>query len=108
MINIERLYRSAPSFDTPVCNLVRDIEKYAKEKGYKFSRWETHSKACGWYTTVTYAFHKGDRPARSDLLPQDALVMTLTQVEGKTRRCTAYRELSDFALTFIEHIVKEK
>jgi hypothetical protein len=106
MVIITRLYRSAPGYDTPVANYVRQFDKYVTEKGYTLSRWETHSKMCGWYTTVTYAIHKGDRPTRSDQLPdsEDTFILTLNQVEGRTERCTAYRKLHDLAFSFIAYL----
>lgn len=78
-----------------VANLVRDIWAEAELRGLHLSCWRGSAP---YGRKITWAVHRGPRPARADgTIPPEDLVarIVLYQREGTTRRCTAYRKLSE-------------
>lgn len=75
--------------------LIKEIENVAKAKGLILGRWQANSKRNWRCTTITYAFYPTgtERPqyTRGATGPQ----AVLSQWEGETKRCTAYRVLSE-------------
>lgn len=77
--------------NTPVTELVDEIQAKAEEKGYTLSRWQANRS--GYATEITYAIHTGERAAQFRLQKDVAEYITLSQSEGKTMACEAYRKL---------------
>lgn len=81
--------------ETPMAQLVRELEQECALRGLTLSRWRTASRRCMYIQTITWAAHRGPRPASSYRLADDSLLTVLHQTEGATAQCTAYRQLSD-------------
>ena len=79
-------------FQGDLVNLVKQLEQKAKSTGLTLSRWQTNGY--GGRVSITWALHSGDRPSFSRDLPDDAQVVVLSQLEGKTKQCEAYKALS--------------
>lgn len=80
------------TLDTDVVLLVRELEQACAERGLTLSRWQTnHSRFA---LAITWAAHQGERPAQSRYLADHWPMVKLSQLEGKTKRCQAYRLLS--------------
>ena len=78
--------------DSPVGQLITEIEKTAESKGLHLSRWETSSRYSGFLKTIVFAVHTGQRPKRSRDAHGDMNII-LYQPEGKTAKCIAFRKL---------------
>ena len=96
---VRMLYRSGRyqgmkfvGYQSDVADLVREIEHLASVRGMILGRWETSSRFCGWIKTITYALYRGERPARS--VDAQGPSIALSQTEGTTPCCEAYRRLT--------------
>ena len=88
------LYTGHYEYYGPVVELVEELEKVCAEKGLSLSRWETN---LGKYKKrITWAVHKGERKSQFRYMSDDQVInaVVLWQMEGKTRSCEAYRQLS--------------
>ena len=92
-------YHGIVGYESDVANLVREIEAKATAQGLALSRWETSSTRSGWIKTITWAVHRGPRTDQSKNADAVASI-TLSQMEGTTKRCEAYRELSKLLAAF--------
>lgn len=101
MTVVNQLYKSSRydfdaqtfSYESRVADLVRELEREAAARGYTLSRWQANRG--GHRTTITYAVHTGERRAQFRLQPEGSLVAwaELSQAEGTTERCEAFRVL---------------
>lgn len=84
-------------YDSPVADLVRAIEAEAAARGLTLSRWETSGKRLVFDKRITWAVHAGEKPAKhADLFAREGVLIGpihLSQAEGATERCAAYRSL---------------
>lgn len=75
-----------------VQTLIEEIKSEAAKAGYTLHRYQANKG--NFATTITYALHSSaNRPTFSR--DCDGASAVLTQREGSTSRCEAYRELSD-------------
>jgi hypothetical protein len=83
--------------DSQVGQLVNQIEETAKNQGLTLSRWQANKG--GFTIEITYIVHTGEREAQARHQPEDSIVAItrLSQMEGTTARCQAYRELTKLA-----------
>lgn len=77
--------------------LVNELANKAKAKGLTLSRWQANKS--GHAVTVTYALHTGERAAQFRYQPEEGIVdyVKLDNLEGSTKKCEAYREISELA-----------
>lgn len=76
--------------------LIETIRTAAAARGFTLHRYQANRGRFA--TTITYALHSSsERPAYSR--DCDGARAVLTQREGTTERCEAYRELSDLLAT---------
>lgn len=87
---ISKLFNSTNE-KTAVSELIQLIESRAAKKGLTVSRWQANRG--NYDCAVTWAIHEGERPAFSRDLPGSAHVVSFNGIEGKTKRCKAYKEL---------------
>ena len=78
--------------DSPVGKMVAEIEAICTERGLTLSRWQANK--AGNAVTVTYIAHTGERAAQARYQNGIAADCTISQMEGTTERCEAYRRLS--------------
>lgn len=91
--------------DTPVSQLLAEIEALALVHGLTLSRWQS-SKA-KWIVKISYALHIGNRTMHFRHMGQRRLCyVVLDNREGKTQRCEAYRKLSSL-LSYLQSISQE-
>jgi hypothetical protein len=85
------------TYESEFIDLIRDIERAAGAKGLTLSRWQ--SNGSGRTVTVRYALHTGERAAQLRYMDDNAVIgdIELNALEGKTRRCAAYKELASMA-----------
>ena len=68
----------------------------ATTRGLRLDRWETGPRRCSWERRITYALVPSNTP-RSDSsyrLPDATPLVRITNREGKTPRCRAYKQLT--------------
>ncbi len=78
--------------NSPVGQLINNIEKMAKEKGLNFSRWQANGG--GHTTTVNYAVHSGERAGKAADQTGVVASFSMPLLEGHTEKCTAHKMLS--------------
>lgn len=88
--------------NSEVVELVNKIEKLAHIKLNKLSRWQANGGNHS--TTITYAIHWGERTAQFRLMPEDHVIAytQISQNEGTTKRCEAYKKLFKLYLATLE------
>ena len=104
----EKLYKSRKwdratntyRYESEVVDLVQRIEARADGMGLTVSRWETSGPFSSHDKTITWAVHSGERPERSGSLPDYAPRVVLSNVEGQTKRCEAFKRLSELLYAF--------
>lgn len=75
-----------------VQSLIKNIEVKAAEKGLFLHRYQSNKGKFSYI--ITYALHSSaERPAKSAACDGDSV--QLSQCEGTTERCEAYRQLSE-------------
>lgn len=87
---------------TIVEQLIDELETECHARGLTLSRWQANGG--NYATTISYAAHTGERASQYRRLPQDTIraEAVLSQSEGATERCEAYRKLSKM-LEIIRH-----
>lgn len=79
------------SENSPVGQLINQIEMAASSKGLTLSRYQANKGNHA--VNITYVVHTGDRQPKAD--DNDVVALArLTAAEGHTEKCDAYRKLS--------------
>ena len=87
-------------YESPMVDLVKTIETLATQQGLSLYRWQTASRHNGHIVTITWGLHRGSRPRYSR--DCNGTTVTLSQIEGKTQACEAYKRL----LTLLPNLLK--
>ena len=80
---------------TSVALLIQEIERVAAGKGLSLGRWQTNGKTNKWSTRITYAFYPLGTERPQYATNCDGPKAVLTQWEGETQACTAFRALTE-------------
>jgi hypothetical protein len=78
--------------NSQVIPLVDELQALCEANGLTLSRWQTNGAKHR--TTITYAIHKGGRAAQFRLQHEVLDWNELSQSEGATARCEAYRKIA--------------
>lgn len=77
-----------------VGQVLEAVKQEATSRGMTVSRWQANKGSHA--VKITYAVHTGDRADQFHYMADNAVygVVYLSQLEGKTKKSEAYRELS--------------
>lgn len=91
VVDTFRLYRIRKG--DPTYNLIQDMINYCNQHELNINRWQSNNIRCANISKITWGIHKGERTQCSR---QANLIysIVLSQPEGKTEKCTAYKALS--------------